>query len=194
MTEKVITSFDEVLVFIDKRIKRINARINIIEQQAGISTGLISRWKKHDRHPNFPTLINVFNLLDIDLVLKFSLDLHVRPLEKKILSINELFEFIYWCADYNKTPIPEVERQSNISSGMFSRWKNNLCFPYFHTLMDIFNILNIIVVLKADISEEELVNEEILRCANDIVSSKMTISDKKLILNILNSSIKLSKN
>ena len=185
MVEKTIHSIDELIEFICRCIDDSRIGIGELERQSNISQGLISRWKNLSYTPAFKPLMNVLNSLNIKFVLKSSENSHSTSMEQEIHSIDELIEFIYRCIDNSGISIGKLEIQSDISQGLLSRWKNLSSTPMLEPLMNVLNSLNIEIILKINNLEEDKVNEDILAYVNTMISSNMTLFDKKLFLDIL---------
>lgn len=70
--EQKIHSIDELLEFIYQYIDNSEIGIGELEEQSGISRGLISRWKNLSSTPRIEPLINVLNVLNVQIILKVS--------------------------------------------------------------------------------------------------------------------------
>lgn len=189
MAEKIIQSFDELIDFIYRHIDNNEISVQELEKQASLSHGMISKWKAKVSMPDFRSLMKVFNFLNINLVLKSSENSQGKSMEQEIHYFDELCYFIFLCIDNKGITVGEVEKKSGLSQGILSRWKKS-GQTNFRSLMNVFNSLNIQIILRFSKSEEEKadkVNEEILAYINAIISSDMTLSHRKHILKYLKS-------
>lgn len=66
----VINRQSDVLKCIDEAIKQDELQVSFVEDQACISAGLISRWKKKGTVPSFSTLLSLFEVLNLELVVQ----------------------------------------------------------------------------------------------------------------------------
>ena len=70
MAEREMRSKEDFLKIIEEICESNGIAKSQLEQEAGISQGLISRWRKSDYIPNLYNVLNVLQFLDVKLILR----------------------------------------------------------------------------------------------------------------------------
>lgn len=68
--EWVITQMGDLLACIDEVAQQSTIKISSLEQNVGISAGLISRWRKDNSIPKIDSVLKLLENLDLELVVK----------------------------------------------------------------------------------------------------------------------------
>lgn len=188
MVEKIIRSSNELVDFIYQVIDIEGVLVRDVEKIAGVSKGMLSRWKSSKQQPRVNYIVHILNYLDVAFILKSSKDSQNKQIEQEIHSLNEVLEFVYLCIHNKGISAQEIEKQANLSHTILSRWKNNSSSPTFNSLMNVLDSLNIEIILRMSEYEEKKlnkVNEDILSHINTIISSDMLLPDREQILRYL---------
>ncbi len=123
--------------------------------------------------------------------------------EQTISSLKDIYDFLDRIYLFQKdtkqiASLAEFEKSAGLSKGLISRWKAGSC-PSVKKLLYVFSSLDVELVLRSGVesgnveSTNSKIDDDIYKSVQTLLSSSISLDNKKQILNILNSAILLTQ-
>lgn len=188
MVEREIRSREDIVDLICLLKKRRKVSIKEISKTSGVTT--IMTWKSGKAMPRLDNLIKVLMALNVEIVLS------TNEFEKKVLSSEDIVNFIYEIITIKNLRKKEISKKAGIHINALALWKNKGVNPYLESTLKVLSVLEAKMVLCTYDLEEECAEGESQKTekveAMDAEYSETEISELDML--ILNSAEKALKN
>lgn len=161
MVEREVRSSQDIVDFIYQVKNNINLRLIELAEISGVSKETINCWKGNKRTPSVNSVIKVLTVLDIEIVLS------IDKMEEKVLTKDDILNFIYQVKENKKLEFSEIYKKAGVCKNAITTWKSRNVNFSIDTAIKVLSALDTKILLRYDQSDE--VGKEVNLEIDDIV-------------------------